>query len=186
MKPAAARFLLLLAAHAALWGQFGAAPTAKVNTTAGMLAAPRQSMQTVEKLIDTRLYALGTANDPVDMLCCSRGVYLSNFGAIFLSEMSLIVTPGSGLIRPAITEDLKRQVHQKKIDRLPALRKAMGDLLRTAAQNLPQAPDSQIFVVAVRLDYLSWEDRTGLPDQVVARADRRSILAGNIQVTEEQ
>ena len=41
-----------------------------------------------------------------------------------------------------------------------------------------------IVVVAVRLDYLNWEDTTGLPAQILMRADRKSALAGDIK--EEQ
>ena len=36
-------------------------------------------------------------------------------------------------------------------------------------------------VVAVRLWYQSWEDTTGLPSQIVMRADRRSAAAGTIK-----
>ena len=41
-----------------------------------------------------------------------------------------------------------------------------------------------LVVVAVRLDYLNWEDTSGLPGQILMRADRRSALAGYIE--EEQ
>src|SRR5580698_3792155 len=80
---AASRFvstllLLLLAASA----RAQIVPVAKVNA-AGVLRPARPAIVTVEKLLDTRLYALGTANDPVDMICCTRGFYLDNFGAVF-------------------------------------------------------------------------------------------------------
>ena len=75
-------------------------------------------------------------------------------------------------------------LHQRKIDRLPALRQAMREMLRAAATTLIQIPDNQLVVVAVRLDYLNWEDTTGLPAQILMRADRKSALAGDIK--EEQ
>ena len=45
---------------------------------------------------------------------------------------------------------------------------------------LIQIPDNQQIVLAVRLDYLRWEDTMGLPGLIVMRADRRSALADNI------
>lgn len=192
MKSAA---LSLLLVPAGLWGQFGAAapatPVAAVKTagTAKPVAGVtpmRQKIMDVEKLFDTRLVALSAPNDPVDMLGFTRGLYLANYGAVFSSEISLIVTPIVTPFRPAITPEMKAQVHQRKLDRLPALRKTMNEMMQTAVKNLTDVPDSQMFVVAVRLDYLSWEDRTGLPGLLIAMADRKSALAGNVQITEEQ
>ena len=57
--------------------------------------------------------------------------------------------------------------------------------MKTAAMALIQVPEGQQFVLAVRLDYLPWEDTTGLPGQIVMKADRKSALAGDVQ-TEEQ
>jgi hypothetical protein len=161
-------------------------PVAKVNTAGPAVLVARQSVATVEKLCDTRLYALGSVNDPVDMLGLTRGLYLSNYGVVFSSEISLVVTPTIMPFRPTITKELHDQVHQRKVDRVPALRAAMIEMIKRAAQELPQVSDSQQIVVAVRLDYMSWEDRTGLPGQIVMSATRKDALAGAVQTTEEQ
>ena len=55
---------------------------------------------------------------------------------------------------------------------------------RAFPTTLIQIPDNQLVVVAVRLAYLNWEDTSGLPGQILMRADRRSALAGDIK--EEQ
>jgi hypothetical protein len=39
--------------------------------------------------------------------------------------------------------------------------------------------------VAVRIYYMNWEDSAGLPHQIVATADRKSALAGAIQLEEQ-
>jgi len=160
-------------------------PAAKIDTKAA-LGPSRQAVANVETLFNTRLYALGTVNDPVDMLGLTRGLYLSDYGAVFSSEISLIITPTLNPFRRTITKELHDQVHDRKVNRLPALRAAMVEMMKQAAQNLPQIPENQQIVVAVRLGYLSWEDRTGLPGQIVLSATRRDALAGIVHSTDEQ
>jgi hypothetical protein len=171
--------LVAAAAHAQI------VPAAKIKAE-GALPPARQTLVTVEKLFDTRLFALGSANDPVEIAGLTRGLYLINFGAVFSSEISLAPLVTTNPFRLTITKKLHDDVHQTKVGRLPALRAAMVEMIKQAAQGLPQMPDSQQIVVAVRLDYMSWEDRTGLPGQVMVSASRRDALAGVVQTTEEQ
>lgn len=175
----AAVALLAASAHAQI------IPAAKINTDSA-LHPGRQAIAGVELLLNTRLYALGTANDPVDMLGLTRGLYLPNYGAVFTSEISLIVTPTVMPFRLTITKEMHDQVHQRKIARMPALRNAMVEMIRQAAGQLPQVPENQQIVVAVRLKYMSWEDRAGLPGQLIVSATRKDALNGVVQATEEQ
>jgi len=175
---------LLLLAPARYWGQVPVVTAAKVSA-AGGLRPPRQTMRSVEMMFDTRLGSLGSANDPVDMLGLTRGVYLSDYGAIFSSEISLTILLTPNPFRPPITKKQIEEVHQKKLGRLPALREGMRAMLRDAANNLPQVPDTHRFVVAVQLDYMNWEDRKDLPAQITMSADRKGALSGAVQVTEE-
>jgi hypothetical protein len=161
-------------------------PAAKIKTEPAALRPGRQTLVTVEKLFDTRLFALGSANEPVEIAGLTRGLYLSNFGAVFSSEISLAPLVTTNPFRLTITKKLHDDVHETKIGRLPALRTAMVEMIKQAAQGLPQMPDSQQIVVAVRLDYMSWEDRTGLPGQIVVSASRKDALAGVVQTSEEQ
>jgi hypothetical protein len=68
---------------------------------------------------------------------------------------------------------------------VPVLRKAMTEMLQTAAGTLNTIPAGDKLVLSVRLLYYPWEDTTGLPRQIVMKADRQGALAGKIQ-TEEQ
>jgi hypothetical protein len=142
------------------------------------------TLNELEKRFDGKLAAIGNVNDPLDLLGTTRGLYLEGFGAVFTTELSLIVTPSINPFHQTITEQEKAKTHQRKIDRLPLLRKAMREMVRTAAMSLIQIPDTQQIVLAVRLDYLRYEDTMGLPGLIVMRADRKSALADNI--TEDQ
>ena len=176
---------LAVAAMFALTAYAQIVPAAKI-TPDPTLHAPRPALANLELLLDTRLFALGTANDPVDMLGRTRGIYLPNYGAVFTSEISLIITPTVSPFRLTITKEMHDQVHQRKIARIPALRAAMTEMIRQAAGQLPQVPENQQIVVAVRLKYVSWEDRTGLPSQLMVSATRKDALNGVVQATEEQ
>jgi len=179
MRPLLA-LLLAAAAHAQI------VPAANINTGGSVLSPGRQSIAAVELLCNTRLYALGTANDQIDMLGLTRGLYLKNFGAVFSTEISLIVTPTTNPFRPTITRELHDQVHQKKLNRLPALRSAMLEMIKQAARELPQIPENQQIVIAVRLRYMNWEDRAGLPGQIIMSASRKDALNGVVQTTDEE
>jgi hypothetical protein len=139
----------------------------------------------LEKRFDGKLSGLGGANDPMDLLGTTRGLYLEGYGAVFTAELSLITTPGINPFRPTISEKLKEQVHERKVARVPMLKQAMKEMMKTAAMTLIQVPEGQQFVFAVRLDYLRWEDTMGLPGLIVMKADRKSALAGDIQMEEQ-
>ena len=139
----------------------------------------------LERRFDGKLTSIGGANDPLDLLGTTRGIYLDAYGAVFTAEVSLVITPTLSPFRQTITEELKNQVHQKKVSRVPALKQAMREMLKTAALTMIQVPDNQQFVFAVRLEYLKWEDTIGLPGLIVMKADRKGALNGDIK-TEEQ
>jgi hypothetical protein len=189
----AALFLLIVPAFA----QIGSRPTpaaASMPSNAGaaaILGAPKSgriplaTFVTLERAFDVKLAGLADATGPVDLLGATRGVYLDGYGVVFTTEMGLIVTPTVNPFNAKITDTQKDRVHSAKVTRLPLLKKAVTDMVKNLATQLAQVPDTQQIVVAVRLDYLNWENTTGLPGLVVAKADRRSALAGNIQIEEQ-
>ena len=146
---------------------------------------PRQTLADVERRLDTKLGSLGGANDPVDLLGASRGIYLDGYGAVFTVEASLIITPGINPFHQTITEPEKEKVHQRKLDRLPALKQLMRDMWRDSATALTAIPDNQQVVIAVRLLYLPWEDTRGLPGEIVMKGDRRAAATGAVQMEEQ-
>jgi hypothetical protein len=189
----AALFLLAIPAFA----QLGSRPTpaaASMPPNAGaaaLIGAPKTAriplatFVSLERGFDAKLSAISDSNGPVDLLGATRGVYLDGYGVVFTSEMGLIVTPAITPFTSAISEEQKKHVHSSKVTRLPLLRKAVTDMVRNIAGSLTQVADQQQIVVAVRLDYMKWENTAGLPGLVMAKADRRSAMAGNIQLEEQ-
>jgi len=154
------------------------------NPATAMKIAP-QTFRELERHFDSQLATIGGPNDPIDLLGTTRGLYLDGYGAAFTTEVSLIVTPPINPFHQQITKEEAARVHQRKVARLPQLKQAMTDMMKSSAMTLIQIPDSQQIVVAVRLLFLPWEDTTGLPAQVLMSASRRDILNGQIK-TEEQ
>ena len=185
MRAAAAFMLIAGAACAQI------APTASkaspLPPTIGSRAMPIAlgTFSDLEHRFDGKLSSIGGANDPLDLLGTTRGVYLDGFGAVFTAEVSLIITPSISPFRQTITEELKNQVHQKKVARVPLLKQAIREMVKTAALTMIQVPDNQQFVFAVRLEYLKWEDTIGLPGLIVAKADRKGALNGEIKMEEQ-
>ena len=183
MKPL---LVVLLALPA--WSQINVKPASTevaphVFVPVGNIAP--QTFVDLEKRFDTELSGIGGVNDPLDVLGGTRGIYLEGYGAVFTAEASLIITPTISPFRKTITEDEKRAVHLRKLERVEPLKRAMADMLKTAATTLAQVPANQQIVLAVRLLYLPWEDTTGLPAQIMMKADRTSAMAGRL-LTEVQ
>lgn len=161
-----------------------AVPAATVGTPAAKVKIPISTLYLLERSCDDKLTGIGEPRT-VDLLGATRGVYLDGYGTVFTTEMNLVTPPAVYPFHPQITKDEMTRQHQKKIERLPLLRKAMTDMMKAAAVSLSAMPDNQQIVLAVRLDNMKWEDITGLPGMVLMKADRKSALAGVIQTEEE-
>ena len=155
-----------------------AATVAPARISQGMLA-------NLEKTFDGRMEA-ADSKDPFEIYGDgTRGLYVEGFGTVFTTEISLIVTPGIFPMSPAVTDEKKAQVHQRKFNHLQPLKDLMKDLMKVSALTLVPLPDDQKIVFAVRVRYQRWEDTTGLPAQIVMTADKKSVLQGDIQTKVE-
>ena len=135
----------------------------------------RAALSAIERQFDLIL-SRPAQEDPFDLLGSTRGVYLEGYGAVFTTELSLVVAPGLSPFRPAITKTDAEKVRARKLKKLPELKQAMQQILAEAASKLEGlAPDEQI-AVAVTLSYFSWEDRSGLPAQILMQAKRKDLL----------
>ena len=123
--------------------------------------------------------------DPFDLLGNTRGIYLAGYGVVFTTELSLIRTPGYSPMRQSFSKDEIAKVRKRKLDRLPVLRLAMKDMITAVGSALAAMPANEKIVLAVRLEYLPYEDTAGLPAQVVMSATRAAAMASAIQVDEQ-
>lgn len=186
MKPCAA-FLLLCLVPA--WSQI-AKPAALTGPTLPVAAKaariPRPAISEMEMAFNHRLVTLvdSSENEGVDMLGDTRGVQLEDYGVIFTTEVSLVLTPGITPFRPKISPELAARIHKLRVDRLPLLKAAMKEMMGSMAAQFTQLPPGQQLVLVVRLYYGPWEDTKGMPAQVVMKASRASAIAGRVETEE--
>ncbi len=138
-------------------------------------AVTREALATVEKGFDSRIARLGQ-EEPFDLLGNTRGIYLEGYGAVFSAEVSPIVTPGISPFRPTIPKEMAEKIHQKKLERIPLLKQAMREMLISAATALGALPSNEQIAVGVTLLYYSWEDKSGLPSQILMQAPKSRLL----------
>ncbi len=136
----------------------------------------RAALAPIESSFDARI-GNPTQPDPFDLLGNTRGVYLEGYGAVFTAEANLIVLPLSPF-RPALTKEEIANVHRRKLAKLEILKKTLRDLMVSSAASLGGVPPDERIAVSVTLFYYSWEQRSGLPSQVVMQAPKSALIKG--------
>ncbi len=148
----------------------------------------RAAMAAMEKSFDSQIERASAA-EPLDLLGNTRGIYLAGYGAVFSTEVNLIISPTINPFHQTFTKAEIARVHARKLERLPLLRRKMKEMLLASAAALDTVPRNEQIVVGVSLFYFSWEDTTGLPVQILMQGQRdkllNRVLADNAIHTEE-
>jgi hypothetical protein len=117
----------------------------------------------------------------MNVMGATRGLYLPGYGLVLTAELDLTLTPAAnGLFRRVFTPAETASIHQKKMDQVPVLERLMRDAVTAAARQADPVPENERIVLAVRLWYQGFEDRSGLPSQILMSADRKSAASGQI------
>ena len=155
---------LAVLAGTALWG-----------ADVGRSRVTRETLAAMEKSLDARLTDM-SLEPPFDPLGTARGVYVQGFGAVFTSELSLILTPALTPFRRSVSKADIARIRQRKLAQLPKLRQVMREFLVASAGSLDTVPATEQIVVAISIFHYRWEDTEGMPEQVVMQAERRILL----------
>jgi hypothetical protein len=142
----------------------------------------RAALAGVEKDFDGRLLRF-SVNDPFDLLGMTRGVYVEGFGAVFSTEVNLIVSPNLNPFHQYFTKQEIARIHDRKLQRLPILKQNMRGMLVATAVALENLPPHEQIVLGVSLFHYSWEDTSGLPTQIVMQAERQKLLSAETRET---
>ena len=115
---------------------------------------------------------------PFDMLGNTRAVYLNGYGVVFTAELNLIIAPRITPFRQFIAKEDVEKVRSQKLANLEVLRKAMREHLASVADSLAVLPPNEQIVVSVTLFYYSWEQKDGLPSQILMQASKSALISG--------
>lgn len=135
----------------------------------------REAFAKVSDGVDNRFRTLWP-DYPVELVGVTHTVYIRGYGAVITGELNLAPSSGITPFHQSITKDDVTRAHQKKVQRMPDLRSAIQALLIESAAKLRDVPDNEEVAIAVSLFYWRWEDRSGLPDQVVLHASKKALV----------
>lgn len=135
----------------------------------------RTMIEAMERSLDQKLAGLWP-QDPVEVLGVSQGTYIGGYGAVFLGEVNLAPAAGISPFHPAIKPDEVNRTHEKKMQRMAALRTTMRAMLMDSARSLDAVPSNEQIALGISLFYWTWENRQGLPAQIVMHAPRKALL----------
>lgn len=114
---------------------------------------------------------------PLELVGVTHAVYIRGYGAVLTGEVNLAPGLNTTPFHPTITKEDVARTRQKKVERMPGLRDAMQTLLVKSAAELHDVPDTEEVALAISLFYWRWEDRSGMPEQIVMHAPKKALLA---------
>jgi hypothetical protein len=135
----------------------------------------RDQLVAVEKSLDSR-YAKLWDDTQIVVLGPTRGIYLEGYGAVMTSEVDLVAGPTLLFMRGPLSKDEVEKFRQKKIGRVPDLRRAVRQALIDSAASLDNVPAEEQIVVVAMLSKYPWEDFKGLPHQILMQAQKKKLL----------
>ena len=135
----------------------------------------RVMIEAMQQSLDNKLSRLWP-QDPAEVIGLSQGTYIQGYGAIFLGEVNLAPAAGISPFHPTVSADEIRRTHEKKVQRMAAIRSAMRAILVDSARSLDSLPADEQVAVGLSLFYWKWENRDGLPAQIVMHAPRKMLL----------
>jgi len=151
-----------------------AAMVAAALAAFGRTPVDREALAALEKRFDRRIESY-SIDDPFYLLGTTRGIYLAGYGVVFTAELNLVAAAVVTPFRPAFTKEQILALRQKKLARLAELKRMMRDMLVESAVNLKSVPEEEWVAVGVTLFYYGWEDKTGLPSQLLMQGRRRLL-----------
>jgi hypothetical protein len=135
----------------------------------------RVMIEAMEKSIDAKLQTL-FAPESAEVVGVTQGAYINGYGAVFMSEVNLAPAPGITPFHPTVKPDEVKRTHDRKLQRIAALRNSMRDMLVDTAASLDSVPSDEQVALSISLFYWTWENREGLPAQIVMHAPKKLLL----------
>jgi hypothetical protein len=157
----------------ALAALFGASMLA-AEEPAGKAALNFQAVRRSERSIDGRIERYNTES-PMEVIGATRAMYLPGTGLLFSIEVSLSPAVGISPFFQGMPPGEVEKIHQAKLGRVPVLRQLLLTLLPEMAKAHAEIPDAEEIVMGATLFYFPYENRKGLPAQMLVRAKAGSL-----------
>jgi hypothetical protein len=134
------------------------------------------SLRAVEASVNDRMRS--NINDPYDLLGTARGTYLEGYGAVFSVELNLVMVSPLNLspFKQSITEKEIAVMHERKAQKVAALKESLRGLMLSASKQLPGLPANERIVMEAFLFNWNWENARGLPHRIMLTAEKQKLL----------
>jgi hypothetical protein len=117
----------------------------------------------------------------VQLVGLTQGLYINGYGVVFMSEVNLAAGPGLSPFHPTISPDEVRRIHEKKLARLPKLKETMQQMLLDSARSIDSVPADEQITLGISFFYWNdWENKDGLPAQIVMHAPKKLLLDAKV------
>lgn len=136
---------------------------------AGKTTLNFQAVRRSERSIDGRIERYNTES-PMEVIGATRAMYLPGTGLLFSIEVSLSPAVGISPFFQGMPPGEVEKIHQAKLGRVPVLRQLLLTLLPEMAKAHAEVPDTEEIVMGATMFYFPYENRKGLPEQMVVRA----------------
>jgi hypothetical protein len=145
---------------------------------AALLAAPlvkREHLASLEKG-----FATGLTASQMRILGYPSGIYIDGYGVVFTSEVNLSYSPMIDPFQQTIPPQVKARTQVAELLQLPILRNEMRELLLRSSVTLDTLPPSEQIVVGVKISHQSWQDKAGVPEQIVMQGQKSKLMEAKL------
>ena len=113
------------------------------------------------------------SEDPLILIGGTRAFYVDGYGVVMSAELNLVTGPSINPFSGPLTPEMVAAYRKKKLERLPQMRDLMSTTLQQAKAWFPTLRDDEQIALGIQLYRYPWEDRTGIPSQVVWQTMKR-------------
>jgi hypothetical protein len=135
----------------------------------------RPQVANAENLINGELAAM-YPDERYFILSPARGMFIDNFGLVFMAEINLVSVPAITPFHQEVTKQEIAQVRDRKLSRLPRLRSELLKILGNTTRMFQTPPEAGSVVLGITLVRFPWENTTGIPSQIVMQAQWSQLV----------
>jgi hypothetical protein len=112
----------------------------------------------------------------MEIFSLPRGMYVEGTGIVLTADVSLAYAPIINPFQQTIPKEVQERIHTKELAQLPILRGEMKKILLNSSASLDTLPMNELIVVGVSITHQKWEDRTGIPSEIIMQGQRAKLL----------
>lgn len=135
----------------------------------------RTMIRAMEESMDQKIQALWP-DSPAQMVGLTQGAYINGYGAVFMTEVNLAVGPVVSPFHLTVTPEEVKRLHDRKVMRLGRLKDSMQQMLHDSAGSMDAVAGDEQIALGVSFFYFYWENKDGLPAQIVMHAPKKALL----------